>query len=283
MRISWAALVAVVALGAICSAARPLGLSDPLVALDYAKQRLADGRIGDALELFAALPPAPADEPYIAEEALLQQLLCEYALLTAAHSLLEVVRSAGEGDSAYAAWLAAERMQHTEALKRFTRSYLAATAEGAQLDFVRFALPRVTEEHLQDTELYSDVAIVGAAVTNWADGREGLGRGLIGTQSRVALVLAAAVHSDLPQAAAGLAQIEERLAAGVPLRQEVLLPWLAQSCRQFAGPGDGLAELAAQVTARLDELGLQPPPPRSSELPAAGGANTPDLEPSEEE
>jgi len=248
------------ALCAVCSAARPLGFADPLVALDFAKSQFTEGRIADALDLLAAVPQPAPDEAYISEEVLLQELLGEFALLSATHNILLQLERDKQGDSAYATWLAGERATQAAALQGFTQAYLDATAGGARLDFLRFSLPRVTEAHVQDTELYSDVSIVGAAVTNWAEGREGLGRGLITTQARVALVLAAAVHSDLPQAAAKLEQVTARLKRGVPLKQEKLLSWLESSLSGMALSGDGLAEMAQAVGQRLNEIQGKPAP-----------------------
>jgi hypothetical protein len=116
-------------------------------------------------------------------------------------------------------------------------------------------LPTVSLEHVKDATLYSDPALLSAATTNWDDGREGLGKGLVAAQARVALVLAAAVNYDLPQASSSLEEIAARLHSGMPLDQRVLLEWLATTAGQLGENGDTLKSIAAQSTARLKALG----------------------------
>ena len=128
--------------------------------------------------------------------------------------------------------------------------YLELTTAGPQLEFVRFRLPLVTTEHLTDLELYTDPEILGPAVRNWDDGREGLGKGLIAGQARVALVLAAVRHYDRESASPSLEAASERLRGGVPLSYPVMVDWLAETAAAVP-ESPALAALAEDADDRL--------------------------------
>lgn len=223
--------------------------TDPYVLLDTAKLKLGEGRLPQAMELLAEIPVNDTDG-YIAEEILLQQMLINSALFSATHYLLAELERNATGDSAYAGWLTAERDGYADRFAILSSEYLDRTAAGPRLDFVRFRLPVVTAGHLADLELYTDPEILGPAVNNWDDGRQGLGKGLIAGQARVALVLSAARHYDHSVASRTLEGASNRLRGGVPLDYATVLDWIAET----AGQADGieqLAELARRADQRL--------------------------------
>jgi hypothetical protein len=155
--------------------------------------------------------------------------------------------------TAYYQWLAAEREGHLREFERHAADYLARTADGSHLPFVRFRIPLVSDEYLQDTGLYSAAQVLCAAVSKWDDGREGLGRGIFGSQVRIASVLAVAVHYDLPQASANLEEVAQRLRAGVPIDELVVLDWLSATIHQLTTAEDGLLALADTADQRIIE------------------------------
>jgi len=254
--------------------------ADPYVLLDAAKLKLGEGRLAKARELLAEIPLAGA-EGYVDEEILFQQLLINSAYLKATNYLLSELGRDDLGNSAYARWLAGERDGYAATFARLARQYLADTAGGPRLDFVRFRLPLVTAEHINDLELYSDPEILGPAVTNWDDGREGLGKGLIAGQARVALVLSAARYYDLPDAAGSLEQVRQRLDSGVPLDYALVLEWISEEAGEFPE----IAALAAADQAARDRLRQPGRASGDADAPAEhnerGGQNTVEAEPSD--
>ena len=222
---------------------------DPYVLLDEAKLKLGEGRLAQARELLKTTPTADV-EGYVIEEVLLQRMLVNSAFLRATHYLWLQLEAMELADTGYGEWLAGECADYAGDFADQAERYLELTAEGPQLDFVRFRLPVVTTEHLTDLELYTDPEILGPAVRNWDDGREGLGKGLIAGQARVALVLGAVRHYDRDSASPSLEMASERLRAGVPLDYAVLLDWIAGTAR-FVPDDDRLADLADRADRRL--------------------------------
>ena len=251
---------------------------DPLVRLDEAKLLLADGKLLAASEALSEIPHTA--EPYVTEEIVYTQLLIAGTYLSSAYRLAGVLESNSQGDTTYAKWLLDERTAYAARFVELANEYLELTKDGPALDFVRFRLPRVSDEHLRDMELYADPQILEAAVTNWDDGREGLGRGLVQTQTRVALVLSAAVNYDLPEASRTLAGVAERLKAGVPLDYPTVLDWLADLCLQHASAAPELTDIADECDARILRLtaGSSDSEPRqraqAREKANSGGAGT---------
>lgn len=239
------------------AAIAPIFLSnsdDPYVMLDEAKLSIGDGKLRRASEMLAVIDPAGAED-FVAEELLFQRLLLAGAFLNSAGSVLKDAQNAGYADSAYAAWLHAEGERYARDYSALAGQYLAATADGLACDFVRFRLPRVTADHLSDAVLYSDPQVLRAAVQNWDEAKTGLGKGLIGTQARVALVLGAATFYDMPHGAATLEGASMRLRNGVPLDERAVLDWLAQTAYdQQAVGGGGLREVRDAADARLEPL-----------------------------
>jgi|GEM_PF-1788916 len=231
--------------------AEPVG--EPIVLLDAAKLEMADGRLRQAREALAEIPLTPPLD-YVAEEVLFQRLLLNAAFLSATHYLLVELEHNELAESTYGRWLGEERAGYADALAADGEDYLTLTASSPQLDFVRFRLPLVTGEHLADTELYTDPEILSPAVTNWDDGREGLGKGLVAGQARVALVLAAARYYDLPEAAATIEEVAVRLRSGVPVEQPAVLEWLAEVVAMVPSH-TGLARLSAALSSNNREPG----------------------------
>jgi hypothetical protein len=231
--------------------------SDPMVQLDQAKLLIGEGKLLAAGEALAAIPHTA--EPYVTEEIVYTELLIAGTYLSSAYRLLGDLERGGQGGTGYAQWLRGERTQYAQRFVALANEYLALTADGPALDFVRFRLPWVSDEHLRDMELYADPQILGAAVTNWDEGREGLGRGLVQTQTRVALVLSAAVNYDLPQASRTLAGVAERLKAGVPLDYPTVLDWLADISLQHSPAAPELAGVVAETDARILQLTADQP------------------------
>ncbi|HES58060.1 MAG TPA: hypothetical protein ENO21_01365 [Firmicutes bacterium] len=225
---------------------------DPMVQLDEAKLKLADGKLAVAREMMAEIRTAGAED-YVAEEVLYHQLVLAAAYLSATHYLLQELEQQDYSDTAYYKWLARERGNYVREFEHHASEYLDSTADGSHLPFVRFRLPVVTDEYLQDTGLYSDAQVLGAAVSNWEDGREGLGKGIIGSQVRVAFVLAVAIHYDLPQASTTLEQVAQRLRGGVPISQLVVLDWLSGTIHELTDEADGLRKLADIADQRVIE------------------------------
>jgi len=233
-------------------AAESQPVADPIVLLDAAKLELADGRLRQANEALAEIPLTPPLD-YVGEEVLFQRLLLNAAFLSATHFLLVELEHNELAESTYGLWLAEERAGYADALAADGEDYLALAAS-SQLDFVRFRLPLVTGEHLADTELYTDPEILSPAVTNWDDGREGLGKGLVAGQARVALVLAAARYYDLPQAAATIEEVAVRLRSGVPVERPAVLEWLVEIAA-LVPLHPGLARLTAELSSNVSEPG----------------------------
>jgi hypothetical protein len=207
----------------------PSLLPDPYVLLDEAKTQVGDGKLHRAEELLAAIPTGMAAEKYVDEEILLQRLLLCGAFMRAAGAVLHDASNAKYASSTYSTWLRAEHARYAKEFADLASEYLAETADGLECDFIRFRLPRVTAEHLKDIALYADPQVLRAAVENWDQDKQGLGKGLIATQARVALVLEAAAFYDLSVASATIEGVSGRLRNGVPLTQPVLLDWLAQA------------------------------------------------------
>jgi hypothetical protein len=246
----WASF-ALITLALSLSLARPD--PDPFVLLDEAKLVLGHGKLDKAQQMLGAIPLEQAED-YVAQEVVYERLLIVSAFLTATQTLHGALTQQKLDGGGYADWLKGEQARHAAAFAALARDYLARTAGGAALDFVRFRLPVVSDEYLQDVLLYTDPMVLSAAVTNWEDGRQGLGKGLIGSQARVALVLAAAVHYDLPQASSTVEQVAQRLRTGVPIAQPQVLDWIADTALRYRLPGDPLAEVAAEADARLAQL-----------------------------
>jgi hypothetical protein len=226
---------------------------DPYVLLDEAKLVLGKGKLDRAQQMLSAIPLDSA-EGYVAEEVLYERLLVCSAFLTATQTLHGALAQQKLDSGGYAKWLKDEQANYATDFAAMARDYLARTAKGAALDFVRFRLPVVSDEYLQDVMLYTDPMVLSAAVTNWEDGRQGLGKGLIGSQARVALVLAAAVNYDLPKASSTVEQVAQRLRTGVPVDQAQMLDWIADTAQRYNLPGDGLAGVAAETDARLGQV-----------------------------
>jgi len=262
-------LMAAAPLAAAHAADTPAAGTDPYVLLDAAKLKLGEGRLAKARELLAAIPLAAAEE-YVDEEILFQQLLINSAYLKATNYLLSELGRDELAESAYGRWLESERDDYAAGFARLAQQYLDRTAGGPQLDFVRFRLPLVTAEHINDLELYSDIEILSPAVTNWDDGREGLGKGLIAGQARVALVLAAARFYDLPDAATSLEQVRLRLLSGVPLDYGEVLAWIAEEAEQLPE----IAALAAAGAAARGRLGLLTGSPAGAGSPPTADQDT---------
>lgn len=272
-------VAALVWLVAAAADEQPAATADPFVLLDAAKLQLGEGRLAKAKDLLAEIPLDGA-ESYVSEEIIFQRLLVVSAYLTATHSLVGDLQSDELADSAYGQWLADERDGYAASFARLAQQFLERTATEPRLDFVRFRLPVVTAEHINDLELFSDPEILGPAVTNWDDGREGLGKGLIAGQARVALVLAAARFYDLPQAAPSLEQVRQRLTSGVPLDYPEVLAWIADEAEQV--PDN--SELAAVAVAARERASHNPAPlrrPRSQPEATDPAQNTAGAETSE--
>jgi hypothetical protein len=235
------------------SSAQQAAVADPFVQLDAAKLQLGDGKLRGAGELMAEIS-LDGCEGYVREEVLFQQLLITAALLSGTHYVHAEVARLDFPEQGYHDWLSSERDVFAAQFAQLAGSYLAATTDGPTLDFVRFRLPVVTIEHLADVELYSDPEILRPAAVNWVDEREGLGRGVIAGQARVALVLAAARFYDREQAASSLFEVNARLANGVPLDYAAVLDWLAETASLAANDNEELRQLAIRVDTRLLSL-----------------------------
>jgi hypothetical protein len=214
--------------------------------------KLGDGKLEDARKSLGAIPAGTA-EAYIDEEVALQRVLLDAAFLDAANFLWLELGKMKLGESAYAKWLWGERDKFASNLANELRAYMQLTDDGYQLTFVRFRLPVVTDQHVADVELYSDRQVLGAAAENWDAGRDGLGRGLILAQARVAVLLSAANFYDLPQSG-NLQVVERRLTAGVPIYPAVTMDWIAETCKRLEGAGNGLGQIGKAADARLGEL-----------------------------
>jgi len=233
---------------------------DPFVLLDQAKLAIGAGDLQKGADELAAIPLGVA-EPYVDEEIVLQQLLLQGARLTAAASIAdELKRGDGLAATPYAKWLADETAAAGADFARLATDYLNRTAAGAKLTFVRFRLPRVSDEYLQDAQLLCDPAVLHAAADNWAQGREALGRGVVTSQSRLALVIAAAMHYDLPYPSPTLEQAAGRLRSGVPLKPGSVEQWIAETAERYGAHDAALQECARQARARLHGAGDQAPP-----------------------
>lgn len=231
--------------------------SDPFVMLDEAKIQIGEGKVRRAAAMLEVIEADPAD-PYATEELQIQRLLLAGALLNAAGAVLKDAEAANYSDSKYSSWLRGEVERYAAGYSRLGQAYLNSLADGQDCDFIRFRLPRVTADHLSDAVLYSDPQVLRAAVQNWDEGKTGLGKGLIGTQARVALVLGAAAFYDLTQSAATIEGVSARLQNGVPLDKAVLLDWLAQTAADQADTaGQPLRSFQRAVDAQLGGL-LQP-------------------------
>jgi hypothetical protein len=224
--------------------------SDPFVLLDAAKVAIADGKLQQAADMLAAIPPGGA-EPYVAQEVLFQRLLLTGAFLNASGALLQELEGAKFSASGYAGWLRQQQAGYAQQFSGLAGAYLDQTQQGLACDFVRFRLPVVTAEHLKDLGMYSDAQVLRAAVENWDEGKQGLGEGLMGTQARVALVLAAASFYDLAQASATIEGVAARLHAGVPLDPPTVLDWLAQTAVQPGTPSAALTAVQRRADGRL--------------------------------
>jgi hypothetical protein len=237
---------------------------DAFVLLDAAKTALGAGKLHGAEDLLAAIDLSGA-EPYVVQEVLFQRLLLAGSFLTATGTVIRDAERARYGQSTYHQWLLGERAKYAAQFTALASQYLEETGRGMACDFVRFRLPHITAEHLQDTVLYADPQVLRAAVENWDKGKLGLGKGLIGTQARVALVLGAAAFYDLPQASLSIEAVTARLQAGVPLLAGPVLDWIAQTAadqasledvalRNVQQAADGrLAPLAAQAGTSLSQ------------------------------
>ena len=226
--------------------------TDPMVALDSAKLTLGEGKLEDARKQLASIQTGAA-EAYVDEEIAFQRMLLDAAFLDAANFLWNELGKMKLGDGNYAKWLWGERDKYADSLASEVRSYLGLTDKGYQLTFVRFRLPEVTDQHVADVELYSDRQVLTAAAQNWDDGRDGLGRGLILAQARVAVLLSAASFYDMPKSG-NLQVVEARLRAGVPIYPAVTMDWIAETCHRLEGAGNGLGQLGKGAYARLATL-----------------------------
>jgi hypothetical protein len=236
----------------LCAAPALGQASDPLVQLDSAKLTLADGKLSDAQEQLAAIDAAAA-EAWVAEEVAFQRMLLSAAFLNATQFLIDELGRTHKGETAYAKWLGGERDGHSAEFQRFVQEFLDLTAGGMSLQFIRFRLPRVSEAHLQDVMLYSDPEVLAAATTNWDEGRQGLGKGLIMAQARVAVTLAAAQYYDMPNASATIEGVGRRLTAGVPIDPPLVLDWIAETSWRLSAGSPALRALATEADRRLAE------------------------------
>ena len=231
---------------------------DPYVLLDAAKMKVGAGKLERGLKLLREIPSDSGEAP-VDQEILYQQMLLSSAFLGATHFLLAEVHAMDYGDSAYAEWLSAKREAYAKEFHGYCQVFLEKTKDGSSLEFVRFRLPKVTDDYLLDAELYSDSQVLEAACHNWDDGREGLGRGVIIAQARVALVMSAAVHYDLPEPSLTLEGVAGRLRVGVPIDAVALLEWISSTADAFAPGGGALDELAEVANQRALELTAQQP------------------------
>jgi hypothetical protein len=92
--------------------------------------------------------------------------------------------------------------------------------------------------------------VLSAAVENWSEGKGGLGRALVSSQARVALVLAAAVHYDKAEAGESLESVQARLREGVLIDDLTTLDWLSRSLHDLS-PGWRLRALADEADRRI--------------------------------
>jgi hypothetical protein len=248
-----------------------------MVLLDSAKMTMAGGKLEDALKLLADFEPE-GDEPLVDQEILFQRLLLNAAFLAATHFLGAELEGGEFADSAYAGWLAEQRTEYTAGFIAGANALLDATEDSMALDFVRFRLPEVTDEYLEDAGLYADVQVLSAAASNYADGRTGLGRGVVVAQARIALVLFAAEFYDLPQAAQSLEAAADRLRAGVPVEEAQFLFWLEDLATELAGDNATLIELAERAAERAHERGYKAPRRRMQRSEPAPPAPEPNEE-----
>jgi hypothetical protein len=234
--------------------------TDPLVALDAAKMTLADGKLEDARTQLAQVPAAAPNERYIDEEVSFQRMLLEAAFLDATNFLYAELGRMKLQNGGYAKWIWTQRDMYADGLAAEVRRYMQLTAGGNYLSFVRFRLPVVTDKHIQDVELYSDRQVLAAAAKNWDEGSEGLGKGLILVQARVAMALAAAAFYDMEQGG-NVSVVSKRLAAGVPVYPWQVLDWIAETCKRLEGAGNGLGQLYKGADAKLVTVLAQYPNP----------------------
>lgn len=234
--------------------------ADPLVALDTAKHVLGDGRLEEAQRQFAQIHGTPA-EPYIDEEVALQRMLLDGAFLDATHQLISQLYRMEQGQGRYSAWLHMKRDEYAGNFASHARRYLELTQGGAHLTFVRFRLPHVSVEHLNDVVLYGDPQVLAAATKNWDEGREGLGKGLILAQARVAVALNAATFYDMHEGKTTIADVSRRLMSGVPLSHLQVLDWIADTGLRLKAAGNGLEQLSRGVDDRLLTLSATIPAP----------------------
>jgi hypothetical protein len=252
------ACAACLIMAALLTAARPD--PDPFVLLDAAKLAIGAGDLQKGADELAAIPLGVA-EPYVDEEVVLQQLLLQGARLTAVSAIADELKgSEGAAATPYAKWLADETAAAGAEYAKLATDYLNRTAAGPKLTFVRFRLPRVSDEYLQDAQLLCDPAVLHAAMENWAEGRDLLGRGLVTAQARLALVISAAVHYDLPYPSPTLEQAAERLRSGVPLKPGSVEQWIAETAERYGAHDAGLQECAHQARARLHGAAEHVPP-----------------------
>jgi len=237
---------------------QPAAAQDAMALLDEAKMTMAGGKLERALKLLTELEPA-GNEPLVDQEILFQRMLLNASFLAASHYLLEELESGEFANSAYAAWLRDQRSAYREEFLDGANELLRETAENMALDFVRFRLPEVTDEYLEDAGLYADAQVLTAACTNYDDGREGLGRGVVVAQARIALVLFAAEFYDLPDAADSLEHAADRLRAGVPLEEAQFLFWLEDLAMELSGGDEALVALAERAADRADDRRYRAP------------------------
>lgn len=244
------ALLAIMAAPAIGEVPVPV---DPYVLLDAAKMQVGDGKLERGLKMLREIPCDSGEAP-VDQEILYQQMLLSAAFLGSTHFLLDEVYAMDYGDSAYAEWLSGKRDAYAREFQGYCETYLEKTAAGSSLEFIRFRLPKVTDDYLLDAELYSDSQVLEAAIENWEDEREGLGRGVIIAQARVALVMSAAVHYDLPEPSLTLEGVAGRLRVGVPIDEVALLSWIASTAIAYSPSGGALREIARVADGRVLEL-----------------------------
>ncbi|MDQ3023081.1 MAG: hypothetical protein M3R04_01655 [bacterium] len=233
---------------------------DPFVALDAAKMKLADGKLEDAREKLAQIPLGGA-EAYIDEEVAFQRMLIDAAFLDATNFLYSELGRMKLQNGGYARWLWGQRDGYANSLAAEVRRYMQLTDDGYHLTFVRFRLPEVSEKHIQDVELYSDRMVLGAAAKNWDEGSEGLGKGLIAVQARVAVALSAASFYDMPKGGT-VSVVAKRLSAGVPLYSAQTLDWIAETTHRLEDAGNGLNQLYKGADTRLAAMLVEHPNPQ---------------------
>ena len=241
--------IALLCCAALCLPRAAFAQSDPYVELEQAKFKLAEGKLNAARDLLSAIDASGAEE-FVREELAFQRMLIDYSQVQAITHLLRRLEDTGRDQTEYAGWLRQEWGRYAERLLASGSEFMELSRERQDLEFIRFRLPHITEENLQDLELFADEMVLTAAIENWAEGRGGLGRALVSSQARVALVLAAAIHYDKAEAGESIGSVQDRLRDGVLIDDITTLDWLSSGLRELS-PGWRLRELADEADRRI--------------------------------